>query len=376
MLGSVADAMADPAFLFDGGGRLVHANRAARVLLGHTEETPLGRPFAELVELPAPSDGSPALAVESLDTTIVRADGARVPVRFTGSALPGGEERGTGDSAFLCVAVDRSTEGARPPAGAPREAQRLETVGRLAAGVVHELNTPIQVVGDSLAFLDDAFGDIAALLELCAALPSVPEPKRAELIAKIEAGEEDADLLFLADEVPQAIARGIEGARRVADSVRAVREFAQPSPQWRGDDLNAAVLSALTLAHTEYRYVADVELALGDLPPVPCLAGDVRLAVLELVVHAARAIEAAVGASGARGKIQVSTAHEDEHVRLTISDNGADTHDPGCPSAGLSIVRDVVVGRHGGELSCETRASGGTTFHVRLPLDKEATRAV
>jgi signal transduction histidine kinase len=255
-----------------------------------------------------------------------------------------------------------------------RQAQKLESVGRLAAGVAHEINTPVQFVSDSIHFLRDATTD------LLAAADKLDGPTK-----------EAADFAYLREAVPGAIERSLLGLQRVATIVRSMRNFAHPdgaSPT--SVDLNAAIESTLAIAKSEYKYVADVELGRGDVPFVDCFGGDINQALLNIIVNAAHAIADRVAGTGTRGVIAIATVRDGDHVKITISDTGT-----GIPATirdrifdpffttkavgkgtgqGLAIVRSIVVDKHGGSIDVASEVGKGTTFTLRLPIDATSTR--
>jgi PAS domain S-box-containing protein len=268
-----------------------------------------------------------------------------------------------------------------------RLAQKLEAVGQLAAGIAHEINTPTQFVGDTVRFLGDAFGDLAELLvayeDLLVAAERGPVPSG--IVARVRAAEDRADLDYLRARVPGAVERAEDGVQRVATIVRAMRDFAHPpTVQMAPVDVNAALRSTLVVATNEYKYVADLETELGELPPVVCDGGDMNQVFLNLVVNAAHAIVDANRATARRGTIRVRTVAEGDHVRVSVSDTGtgiareiADrVYDPFFTTKevgrgtgqGLAIARQIVVERHGGTITFETQPGRGTTFHVLLPI--------
>jgi PAS domain S-box-containing protein len=268
-----------------------------------------------------------------------------------------------------------------------RLAQKLEAVGQLAAGIAHEINTPTQFVGDTVRFLGDAFGDLSELLivyeELLRAADRGPVPSA--LIARVRAAEDRADLDYLRARVPGAVERAHDGVDRMATIVRAMRDFAHPPTAERSPvDINAALRSTLVVATAEYKYIADVETDLGDLPAVMCDGGDMNQVFLNLVVNAAHAIADANRTTARRGTIRVRSACEGDHVVVSVSDTGtgiapdiADrvydpfftTKDVGRGTGqGLALARRIVVERHGGSLTFDTTLGRGTTFHVRLPV--------
>lgn len=268
-----------------------------------------------------------------------------------------------------------------------RLSQKLEAVGQLAAGIAHEINTPIQYIGDSVHFLRSAFDDLTGLITVYQALwPQFRQnPQSADWQAKVQDAEEAADLDYLREQAPRAFERTLEGVERVAGIVRAMREFAHPDQREQSSaDLNKALLNTLTVARNEYKYVADLETDLGDLPPVLCYASDLNQVFLNLVVNAAHAIGDVVGNSADKGRITVRTRDLGETVEITIADTGN-----GIPEAirerifdpffttkpvgkgtgqGLAIARSIVVDKHRGSLTFETVAGQGTTFYIRLPV--------
>jgi signal transduction histidine kinase len=256
-----------------------------------------------------------------------------------------------------------------------RQAQKLEAVGQLASGIAHEINTPIQYVGDSIYFLRQAFGDIMRLVDGYQAA----HPRAGAGLAACE----DVDLEFLRAEVPAAFERTVDGTRQVASIVQAMKTFAHTSVEKVAMDLNAAIENTLTVARNEYRYVADLALELGSLPDVTCNAGGIRQVLLNLIVNAAHAIADKHAGSDTRGTIRIRTELGQQQVVIAIADTGggipegiADhifdpfftTKDPGRGSGqGLAISQRIVT-QHGGKLWFETELGTGSTFFVQLPI--------
>ena len=275
-----------------------------------------------------------------------------------------------------------------------RQAQKLESVGRLASGVAHEINTPVQFVGDSVHFARDAVNDLLRLVEAYRTVSDSVvsgEPRRdaAESAKRLE---DELDLAYLVENLPKAVERSLEGLERVATIVRSMKEFAHPDQkEMTAVDLNQAIQSTLVMARNEYKYVADVTVDLGDIPRVVCHGGEVNQVVLNIVVNAAHAISDVVAGSERRGRISVSTKKLDESVEIRIGDTGGGipkhirerVFDPFFTTKavgkgtgqGLPIARNVVVDKHGGELTFETEEGVGTTFVIRLPIEGARSRA-
>ena len=273
------------------------------------------------------------------------------------------------------------------------QAQKLEAIGRLASGVAHEINTPTQYVGDNVRFLQDAFASLDRVTEAHERLAIAAKDGGVtpELLAEVEESVRTADLAFLRQEVPQAITQTLEGVGRVADIVRAMKEFAHP-PQASKElfDLNRALTTTATVTRNEWKYVAEIATDFDpELPPVPCHPAEVNQVFLNILVNAAHAIRDAKRKDPERkGVITLSTRRNGGFAEVRISDTGT-----GIPTAvrhrifepffttktvgegtgqGLSLSRNIVVIKHQGELEFESREGEGTTFTIRLPLETPA----
>jgi signal transduction histidine kinase len=274
-------------------------------------------------------------------------------------------------------------------------AQKLESVGRLASGIAHEINTPVQFVSDAVHFVQGAFNDTFPLLERYRALreAAVAHQVTKELIAEVDAAEEAAEVGFIKEQIPKALESAIDGLGRVATLVRSMKEFAHPDQTAKAAaDINRAISTTLTIARNEYKYVAEIETSYGEIPQVLCHIGELNQVFLNVIVNAAHTIAEKVAGTEARGVIKIATRQEGEDVFVAISDSGN-----GIPEAirskifdpffttkevgkgtgqGLAIARSVVVDKHGGAISVETEVGLGTTFLIRLPIAAKATPSV
>jgi signal transduction histidine kinase len=274
-----------------------------------------------------------------------------------------------------------------------RHAQKLESVGRLASGIAHEINTPIQFVGDNTRFLEDSFASLKTLLGKFGELRDAAASGAVSpyLLREVQRAEEESDFAYLLDETPRAIAQTMEGVNRVATIVRAMKEFAHPeSKEMAPADLNKAIRSTITVARNEWKYVAEVETDFADLPLVICNVGDLNQVFLNLLVNAAHAI-ADVVKGGGKGRITIRTTTEGDKVHISIADSGSGipesirtkifdpfftTKEVGRGTGqGLAIARSVIMERHKGTLTFESEVGKGTTFHIRLPVTTEENPA-
>jgi two-component system, NtrC family, sensor kinase len=369
----------------DAEGIIERANETTTSLVECAENDLVGRPLSTIFE------SKEALTVSHVETAVGRGgvlrteadlvsrSGSRIPVLLY-VALSHSSRR-----KLVCVGLDIRER--RRLEQDLRHAQKLESVGRLAAGVAHEINTPVQFVSDSIHFVRDAVRD---LFDVIAKLGDVQRSVLAgapsmEAVAAASEASESADLEYLVDHVPKALERALDGLDRVAAIVRSMKEFAHPDQREMTEvDLNHAVESTLIIARTEYKYVADVETDLSALPKVRCYGGDLNQAILNILVNAAHAIADVVAGSDRRGIIRVRTYQDGNDAVISIGDTGGGipaavrdrifdpfftTKDVGKGTGqGLAIAHAVVVDKHQGRLTFETETGVGTTFFIRLPI--------
>jgi signal transduction histidine kinase len=267
-------------------------------------------------------------------------------------------------------------------------AQKLESVGRLAAGVAHEINTPVQFVSDNVQFVRTSMTDIAAVIHAYRDLRDAAQSSGdvAAAVRLAEDAEKAADLDYILNNAPQALDSSIEGLGRIATIVRSMKEFAHPDQAQKTlADLNQAIRSTLVIAHNEYKYVAELSAQFDDLPPIPCFLGEINQVVLNLLVNASHAISDVVKGTGSLGNLNVRTRLDGNEVEISISDTGTGipesardkifdpfftTKEVGKGTGqGLAIAHSVIVKKHGGTLRFETECGKGTTFFIRLPID-------
>ena len=270
------------------------------------------------------------------------------------------------------------------------QAQKLESVGQLAAGIAHEINTPTQYIGDNVRFLKEAFQTLEGLLttyERCFSAAAKNQLSR-ETLQEAAVTVDKADAPYLLEEIPKAIDQTLEGVGRVAALVNAMKEFSHPDTKEKTAlDLNRAIASTITVARNEWKYVADLETDFDpSLPSVSCHPGEFNQVILNLIVNAAHAIGDVAHQGGPqRGTIRVETRRSAEWAEIRIEDTGTGiaekfrsrifdpfftTKEIGKGTGqGLAIARSVVVDKHGGSIHFETEEGKGTTFIIRLPYD-------
>jgi signal transduction histidine kinase len=267
-------------------------------------------------------------------------------------------------------------------------AQKLESIGRMAAGVAHEINTPVQFVSDNVQFVRTSMTDIAAVIHAYRNLQHVAR-SAGDIAAAVQLAadaEKAADLDYIMENAPLALDSALEGLGRIATIVRSMKEFAHPDQAQKTlADLNQAIRTTLVVAHNEYKFVAEIDTQFDELPLVQCHLGEINQVILNLLVNASHAISDVVKESGGLGKITVRTRLDADEVEISIGDTGT-----GIPEAardkifdpffttkevgrgtgqGLAVARSVIVNKHGGTLRFETGCGKGTTFFIRLPIN-------
>ncbi|MDZ7618426.1 MAG: PocR ligand-binding domain-containing protein, partial [Patescibacteria group bacterium] len=266
--------------------------------------------------------------------------------------------------------------------------QKLESVGQLAAGIAHEINTPTQFVGDNIHFLGDAFADLMTLMDRLEQLGHVARDAdlAPELLDDIDKARTEADLEFLREEIPKAIAHSLDGVQRVSKIVNAMKVFSHPDVSEKmPTELNRAIETTVTVARNEWRYVAEMTLVLDPaLPPIPCFPGEINQVLLNLIVNAAHAIGERLGPGATeKGVITITTKAVGNMVEVRVADTGT-----GIPAEhrenlftpffttkavgkgtgqGLAMAYSVIHNKHQGTICFETEVGVGTTFIIRLP---------
>ncbi|MCG8469265.1 MAG: ATP-binding protein [Gemmatimonadetes bacterium] len=388
-LDRILASMLNALIVTDVEGNIESMNTAARSLLGYEVEELEGRPLVELFpeDCVLRSEGIERLfetreARRGETTCTSRRDGT-LQVQYSASVLETHDHEPRG---IVCVLQDVSEQ--RSLERQLWRAQKLESIGQLAAGVAHEINTPIQYVGDNTRFVQQSVSDLTTLLAEYGRLVEKAKCGEAleEAIARIQQVAESVDVEFMLAELPVALEQSIEGVDRVAEIVGAMKQFSHPgSEEKTAVDLNEAVESSVTVARNEWKRVAEVTLDLAeDLPFVPALPGDLHQVILHVVVNAAHAIGEKNG-DGEQGSIAVATRRSGDFAEIRIRDTGCGMSDSvknrifdpffttkpvGTGTGqGLAVSHDVIVNKHGGTIDVETVDGQGTTFIIRLPLD-------
>ncbi|MEM5582585.1 ATP-binding protein [Roseibium sp. AS2] len=271
--------------------------------------------------------------------------------------------------------------------------QKMESLGTLAGGVAHEINTPLQYVTNNLSYLADAADQLLTYAgDLRTALAEAPADAAAlsglKQCADRKWSEMDGD--FLTEDLPDALDQSQVGLERISKIVRAIREFSHPAGDSDGEiDINREIENAVTVSENQWKYVAGVDLDLfGDLPFIRGASDHMRQVLINLIVNATHAIEDRKEAGlEAHGKIGISTFVTKRNAVVTVTDNGAGmpesvlarvfdpfftTKAPGRGTGqGLSLCYTMIVQNLKGRIDMESTPDKGTTVRLTLPLRAE-----
>ncbi len=377
-MAGVLGSMVSAVVVTDADAVVIDVQGATEELTGRTRDDLVGGHLSDLMAFDAAIVG-PADLVGANTQAELTTDTGMIPVLLATSRI---RDEGAGE--FVLLATDVSEQ--RRLEVELRHAQKLESVGQLAAGVAHEINTPIQFVGDSLNFIGEAVVDSLELITAYRSLRDAVAQGTASAEAANGLGEleEELDIEFIEEEAPLAIERSRAGIRRVAEIVAAMKQFSHPGGSDLGPtELNTILENTLVVAKNEYKYVAELQTDLGTIPEVMANPGDIGQVILNLIVNAAHAIADRIAGTDQLGRIDVTTTVEANGVALTVTDTGGGvppeiqdrifdpfftTKDPGRGTGqGLAIARSIVVDRHGGRLDLSVEPDVGSTFTVWLP---------
>ena len=377
----------------DDHGRITRWNAAAAATFAIPSAAALDRPLDDLgIHWHAPGVGERMAAIAALGKSLRLDDlefrDAAGKDRSLGATIhpirgEQGQHRGY---VFLGVEISQRKQLQEQL----RQAQKLEAIGQLAAGVAHEINTPTQYVGDNIRFLEESWKKLNPLLGLIGRLSQPAEgiAHSRELAAELHAAAVEAEIDYLVQEVPKALAQSLDGVERVSQIVKAMREFShRGSLEKESADLNRAIEAAITVSRNEWKYVADVKTDLDPaLPLVQCVIGQLQQVILNLLINAAHAIGEKIGPdSQQKGVIHVTTRLVPDAVEIRIEDTGT-----GIPEElrsrvfepffttkpvgkgtgqGLALVHSLIVKGHSGKIWIESPPGKGAAFVIQLPLE-------
>ncbi len=380
---AIVETAADGIIVFNGVGQIVSANPAAERIFQYSHQAMLDRNVIELFDTTQQCWEEANELHVSGEYIGLRSDGETFSFEWTVSNVDK-------TSMQLWTAFVRDNTDRKRLQLQLSHAQKLESVGLLAAGVAHEINTPIQFVGDNIHFLSESFESVQQLLVAYQDLESAVRQQLSTTrsLEQIDQTYAEVDMEFLKEEIPSAIAEATDGITRVARIIKAMKEFSHPGAEQRCNiDLNRAIESTITVSRNEWKYVARMETDLDpNLPLVKCYPGELNQALLNLIVNAAHAVGDARESSSDRTDffIRITTKTCGQSVVIEVTDTGIGiapenvekiftpfftTKGIGVGTGqGLAIVQSVIV-KHGGTVDVESNQGQGSTFRISLPYE-------
>ena len=262
--------------------------------------------------------------------------------------------------------------------------QKMESVGQLAAGIAHELNTPIQYISDNLNFLKRAFETIHAKLAEKSDSLNNKQIDAEELSQYIK---DMFETEYELKESKGAFDDAIYGTSHISKIVSAMKDFAHPdsnSPEM--SDVNQIVCNAVTITKNEWKYFAEVKTSFqSESLNISCMPGNLLQVIINMIVNSAHAIQDRMKITPEPGLIQISTSQKDGYAIIELKDNGngipenikQNIYDPFFTTKevgkgtgqGLAITHDIIVNKHQGFIEMESEIGKGTTFRLKLPLE-------
>lgn len=382
--------------MVDREGKITQANQEALTALGWTAEEFIGRHKHDTIHH-SQSDGSeypwdfcPVFAAiedgssHHVDGDVFwKKDGSSFSADFIVCPLRGDDNEING-----AVLTFRNLTEQRLQEANRIHSMKLESIGELAAGIAHEINTPIQFVGSNLSFLRESFADLQELLDAYGELRQAmgEQSPYANFVARIDGVRARIDPDYLREETPAAFTQTVEGVERVSKLVLGLKGFAHSGSgeEKQPADINDIIDNTLVVCRNAYKYVAELETHFAKLPLIPVFPGDISQVIVNLVVNAAHAIAGVKKDSGNMGKITITTFIDQKTVTVAVADTGGGipeairqrvfdpfftTKDVGQGSGqGLAISRNIIHDKHRGELSFTSQTGVGTTFYVKLPI--------
>lgn len=375
-------------FIVDPAGRLEFANRAAmRMYPIPEEQTAPGTPFEDML---LPIASATVIGTDQCSTSFIEERMQRLSLTSKGHSWQSRLKNGTvvlstqrtmsnGGVVLVDTDITEQYEALEKNQKLELEllhAHKLESLGTLASGVAHEINTPTQFIGDNLQFLADSFDELVALVS----------GLKAQFGKQIEPHLDDIDWDFLRQELPAALSEASNGIESIGKIVRSIKEFSHPDDGEQQDtDIRSLVENAATVSRSQWRHDAELSIACNTNDVVaPCYPGDLSQVLINLIVNAAHAIADRTTENEAKpGKISITIDRDVDTLVISVADNGSGidpaiqrrifdmfftTKAPGRGTGqGLAICSSIIEGKHNGRLSVSSTLGAGSVFRIELP---------
>jgi PAS domain S-box-containing protein len=402
LLSTTLMSIADGVIVTDENGLILLCNRAAEAITGYSVSEALYNPVNDVFKIhnsnspePAPDaidyllelDGEPTSKshVEHRSPLIIAKTGQRILLSAQITPF-----RLVEVNAIGYVIVFQNINEKLKAEAQNVLSQKMEAIGQLAAGIAHEINTPIQYVGDNVKFLGKAYSKYTDALTAYrqVIVEHIEIPVRPDELDQLDEMARQKKISYYFNEIPKAIQESLDGIERVRKIVLAMREFSHPSEREKTfSDINHGIETTTVISRNEWKYCAEMELNLDEeLPLVFCQIDEINQVVLNMIVNASQAIQEKLpSGSEQKGKISIRTRKQEDKVLVTIQDTGngipleirARIFDPFFTTKGigkgtgqgLSMAHNIIVNKHCGRISIDSEPGQGTTFTIELPVN-------
>lgn len=388
-LASIVKSSHDAIIGHDLQGTITSWNEGACKIYGRTASEMIGKSIYDLVAPHRAEDVSQMLEavtkrrqVETLEATAVTQNGDKINISLSMSPVKDADGKVTGASVII-----RDISAQKKMQSQLIQNEKLASIGQLAAGVAHEMNSPVGFVASNFETLENYIEKVREMLQrydtFIGDMAGASDRELAAMVSEIESNRESLKIDFILDDIEDLFEESREGISRVTGIIRNLRDFSRidHTDEKNEFDLNQGIRTTLTVARNEIKYYADVEEQLGHVPAIRCDSGQINQVLLNLLVNAAQAIRDQNRSD--RGKITVKTYEDGEYITCKISDDG-----PGIEpdklsrvfdaffttkpvgkgtGLGLSVSYDIITNKHNGQLLVDSETGEGTTFTIKLP---------
>lgn len=262
------------------------------------------------------------------------------------------------------------------------QAEKMASVGQLAAGVAHEINNPVGFVSSNISTLSEYVATYQMVFsQINVVLAAENEQARLKALTELKSMLANQDMAFINEDIAELLTDSREGLHRVAEIVKGLKLFSRvDSDQMQQHNINDCVRTTLAMVNNQLKYICTVETHLGRVPDIPMNVGKVSQVVTNLLINAGQAIEA----TGKNGKVIITTCTLNGFVELRVEDSGCGippshldklfnpffTTKPEGQGTGLGLsISFGIAQEHGGTLSASSVEGEGSTFTLALPVE-------